>query len=369
MQSNTLLIVPSMDIGVAADGRVRLTQKFISGMQMYVDRWQGPVELLGQQSNAEGSGNLDDVWVKPGELPFRVSVAGFDGEEARAAVRRSAVVQGGADHRLNHMPFLCAALGAKYVMVTEYTLRTRWQIIDADALAWPLALRRKIWAWRQERANIAAVKASAAVQCNGTPTFDAYQPLNDRTLLYFDTRATADMVPAVPRVLARSQPWSASDPMRLAFSGRLNAMKGADHLVPVARALRDLQVPFLLDIYGDGVLKADLAKAIRREGLEGLVRLHGVLDFATELMPTIRDQVDLYVCCHRQGDPSCTYLETMACGVPIIGYANEAFAGLLRRCPAGESVTMDDWAAMAAAIARLSRAPDQLGQWAEQGLA
>jgi glycosyltransferase involved in cell wall biosynthesis len=368
MHYPTLAVIPGLAVGLSTDGLVRLTQKFISGMQMYVDHWDGPVELLAQRDEADHSGNLDDVWVHPHKLPFQVTVANFDSEEAKSVVRRAAVVQGGADHRLNHMPALCAAVGVKYVMVTEYSLRTRWQIVDAEAPAWPVAWRRKVWAWRQERANLAAAKASAAVHCNGTPTFEAYQPLNDRTLLYFDSRVTAEMLPTVPRLLQRSQPWSASDPIRLAFSGRLNRMKGADHLVHVARALRDLKVPFILDIYGDGPLTPSLGESIQREGLDDMVRLRGVLDFATELMPTIRDNVDLFVCCHRQGDPSCTYLETMACGVPVVGYANEAFAGLMRMCPAGESVAIDDWAAMAAAIARLSRDPEHLGKLASQAL-
>lgn len=363
----TLLVIPSVDVGQSADGKVRLTQKFITGMQMYVDRWDGPVELLAQRDEAEVSGNLDDVWLDPEALPFSVTVANFDSDECRSAVQRADVVQGGPDHRLNHMAALCAGLGVKYVMVTEYTLRTRWQIIDAEAAAWPKTLRRKAWAWRQERANVASVKTAAAVQCNGHPTYDAYRSLNDRTLLYFDSRVTADMLPDTPRLLKRSQPWSASDPIRLAFSGRLNRMKGADHLLLVARALRDLKVPFTMDIYGDGPLKPQLAEAIRKEGLEQVV-LRGVLDFATELMPTIQNEVDLFVCCHRQGDPSCTYLETMACGVPIVGYANEAFAGMMRTCAAGESVPMNDWAAMASAIDKLHRDPRRLGELATLAL-
>lgn len=368
MHSNTLLVIPSLDVGLSADGLLRLTQKFIGGMEMYVDWWGGPVEVLAQRNEANQSENLDDVWVRPDELSFLVTVADFNSDDAKAAVRRAAVVQGGADHRLNHMPALCAAMGVKYVFVCEYTLRTRWQIVDADAPIWPVAWRRKAWAWRQERANMASVKMSAAVHCNGTPTFEAYQSLNDRTLLYFDSRVNADMLPMEPRVLKRSQPWSASDPIRLAFSGRLNRMKGADHLVLVARALHDLKVPFTMDIYGDGPLRPSLDAAIRREGLEEMVRLCGVLDFATELMPAIRDQVDVFVCCHRQGDPSCTYLETMACGVPIVGYANEAFAGLMRMCPAGENVAMDDWGAMASTIAQLSRDPRRLGELATRAL-
>lgn len=369
MTSKTLVVLPSLGAHLSSNGTIRLTGKFLSGMEMTVDQWGGPVEVLIQKDEASHSGNLDDVWVRPQELPFRVTVAGFQSAEARAVVSRASVVQGAADHHLNHMPGWCAELGARYVLVSEYTLRTRWQIIDAERMNPVVAWRRKWWAWRQEKANQAAVKASAAVQCNGTPTFDVYQPLNPRAMLYFDSRVTADMLPAEPRLARRSAPWSATDPLRLAFSGRLNRMKGADHLPLVAKALRDRNVPFTMDIYGDGASVPELQKAIAQHGLQDVVRLHGVLDFATELMSTVRDSVDLFVCCHRQGDPSCTYLETLACGVPIVGYDNEAFEGLMRRCPAGESVPMDDWSAMAAAIERLAAEPRRVAEMAACGLA
>lgn len=369
MPQKTLVVLPSLGAQRSSDGSIRLTGKFVSGLEMTADHWDGPVEVLIQEDDAAHSGNLDDVWVRQEDLPFQVTIAGFQSAEARAVIARAAVVQGGADHNLNHMPAWCAELGARYVMVSEYTLRTRWQIIDAEKMNPLVAWRRKVWAWRQERANQAAVKASAGVQCNGTPTFDAYRPLNERAMLYFDSRVTPDMLPAAPRLARRAAPWTSGDPLRLAFSGRLNRMKGADHLPLVARALRDRQVPFTMDIYGDGPLVAELEKTIAQHALEDVVRLHGVLDFATELMPTVRDAVDVFVCCHRQGDPSCTYLETMACGVPIVGYANEAFEGLMQRCPAGESVPMNDWSAMAAAIERLAREPRRLTDMAECGLA
>lgn len=368
MQNPKLLILPSLPLGLAPDGRVRLTGKFISGMVMTTERWPGPVAVLASQDPGGASGNLDDVWVHPSELPFEVIVDNFDSERAKAAVASAAVVQGGADHRLNHLPRWCRELEVPYVFLTEYSLKTRWQIIDADNLNPLVSWRRKTWAWQQERANVAAAKASAAVHCNGTPTYDAYRPLNRNTLLYFDSRVEPPMLPAIPRLASRLAGGFGNEPIRLAFSGRLNRMKGADHLLLVAEALKALGVAFTMDIYGDGPLVPDLSDAITRKGLAGQVRLGGVLDFASELMPRIRDTVDLFVCCHRQGDPSCTYLETWACGVPIVGYANEAFEGLVRHCPAGISVPMNDAKAMAAAVATLARNPGELLALAQRGL-
>lgn len=369
MHRKTLVIVPSLGAGLSPSGDIRLTKKFVSGMSMICSHWDGPVELLVEHDEAPDSGNLDDIWIAPDELPFRVTVADFHSPQAKALIARAAVVQGGTDHRLNHMPGWCAELGAQYVVVSEYTLRTRWQIIDAEPLNPLINWRRKLWAWRQELANVAAVKSAAAVQCNGTPTFDVYSRLNTHALLYFDSRVTTDMLPAAPRLARRETPWSATDPIRLAFSGRLNRMKGADHLPLVAKALRDRQVPFTMDIYGEGPLVNELKKIIAHHGLQDVVRLGGVLDFTSELMPKVRDEVDLFVCCHRQGDPSCTYLETWACGVPIVGYDNEAFTGMMQRCPAGESVPMNDWSAMAATIERMVREPRRLSDMAQLGLA
>lgn len=369
MYRDILVIVPSLGVNQSPDGRFRLTGKFIAGMQKMVDHWGRPVELLAEKDETSHSGNLDDVWVAPQDLPFRITLADLHSPQAKAVIARAAVVQGGTDHRLNHLPGWCSELGARYVVVSEYTLQTRCQIIDAEQFNPLIAWRRKLWAWRQERANVASVKAAAAVQCNGTPTFNAYSPINARAMLYFDSRVTDDMLPEAPRLAARKTRWSSAEPMRLAFSGRLNRMKGVDHLPLVAKLLRDQRVPFTLDIYGDGPLVPELQKAIAQFGLQDIVRLGGVLDFASELMPRVRDAVDLFVCCHRQGDPSCTYLETLACGVPIVGYGNEAFEGLMRLCPAGESVPMNNWSLMAAAIEQLANEPERLVGMAHIGLA
>jgi glycosyltransferase involved in cell wall biosynthesis len=82
----------------------------------------------------------------------------------------------------------------------------------------------------------------------------------------------------------------------------------------------------------------------------------------------VRDTVDLFVCCHRQGDPSCTYLETLSAGVPIVGYANEAFEGLVRLGKFGWTVPMNDPARLADEIARLDRSRAELGSAARAAI-
>jgi len=367
--NRSLVVAPSLTAGIGRQGEIRLTAKFVSGMRAYVDLWEGPVTVLIEPDPNENSGNLDDVWVRLEELPFLTVVTRFDSELASRTMIGAGVVMGGPDHRMNHAAATCAKAGVPFVMVTEYSLKTRLQIVDADRPVFWRRWRRRRWQIDQEQATIASIRLAAGLQCNGTPTFEAYRELNANTLLYFDNRVSQQMIPSEPELASRELLFTAKRPLRLAFSGRLSTMKGADHLVKVATSLRQHQIPFRLDIYGDGPLARSMSEEIRSQGLEKEVVLGGVLDFATELMPRMRQEIDLFVCCHRQGDPSCTYLETLACGVPIVGYDNEAFAGLLRICRAGIAVPMDDWQSLARAIAQLSRSPKEMKDMACEGIA
>ncbi len=156
--------------------------------------------------------------------------------------------------------------------------------------------------------------------------------------------------------------------LRLLFSGRLVAMKGVMDLISVARELKKLKVDFHLSICGDGNLAGSLEQAIRAHDLSAQINLEGVLDFACELVPLVKRSIDLFVCCHPQGDPSCTYLETMACGVPIAGYANDAFAGVVQHSGAGWLSPLNRPDLLAAEIQRAAASPGAMGEMALRAL-
>lgn len=169
----------------------------------------------------------------------------------------------------------------------------------------------------------------------------AYRAVNQNTLLYFDTRTTENMLISDHELAERTAMCSENQPLRLFFSGRLLKIKGVDHLILVAKELKKLGIRFEMSICGDGDLKPSMTRQIHALGLSDSVKMLGLLEFKSELVPFVKKNVDLFLCCHRQGDPSCTYLETMSCGVPIVGYDNEAFAGLVQHSHTGWSVQMD----------------------------
>ena len=71
----------------------------------------------------------------------------------------------------------------------------------------------------------------------------------------------------------RGRTLMAGGPLRLIFSGRLIAMKGADHLARVAARLKALGVPFQMTICGDGELAPRIKADINRLGLADVVTI------------------------------------------------------------------------------------------------
>jgi colanic acid/amylovoran biosynthesis glycosyltransferase len=116
-----------------------------------------------------------------------------------------------------------------------------------------------------------------------------------------------------------------------------------------------LKVKFEMFISGVGELEEMMHKQIAAYQLDDCVKMLGVPDFKTKFFPFVKNNIDLFVCCHRQGDPSCTYIETMSCGVPIVGYANEAFQGIAEMSETGWVVPMNQPKQMAKKIAELSQ--------------
>ena len=348
-----LLLLPSLNAEQRADGTIHVTGKFRTGVEAFAARWEGTVRVV-MEPRSGRTENLDDTPVDPRELEWDLEVLPFEGADFERRMAEAAVILGGLGHRQNGLAALARELGVPFATTSEYTLQTRHQIADADRqpgpLGWLKTLRRKQWEAGQERANLRTVRAAAGVQCNGTPTYDAYAPENPNTLLFFDTRTRDADVLSDAALDARLQRVAEGKPLKLAFTGRLDPMKGARHLPALAAALRDRGVPFELNICGDGRDGEAMRAEIAQRGLGDRVTMLGILDFQTELVPFVKEQVDLFVCPHLQGDPSCTYLETMAAGVPIAGFANEAWAGILDRVPAGWRAPLGDVDALATRV-------------------
>lgn len=363
-KDKVLLIVATAPVIEQGRGLL-LDVKFTEGMRAHCDLWDGPVRcVLRRGAQAIPFGAVYDA----SDLGFDLRV--LDPEQPLGATELAdvAVIFAAADdaQALDLVP-VARAIGAKIVYSLEYTLQTRLQIVRLDhSRSWPRRLWSMLWNIRQERRRIAALRASDGVQANGYPAFDGYRDTNAATLLYLDGRMGPEMMATPAEMADRAQRQTSGAPLRLIHSGRLEPMKGAQDLLPVMRALKDIGVNATLDIYGSGSLRAEIEAGLA--AFDGRVRLHDPVDFETELVPISRNQADVFLSCHRQSDPSCTYIEAMGCGLPVIGYDNRMWARMAQESGAGRVVAMGDPKALAEGIAAWDRDRNALINCAQKGL-
>lgn len=325
-----LVIVPSVPAAVDGD-RYLIDEKVVSGLDLYLKLWPGQVRCVfrdGDQSSLP--------FAKPynaAELPFQIRVLPTNSAVPDELIFDAAIVLASGD---NWLDFPLAdqgrRLGVPVCFVIEYILQTRLQILGLSRASLIPKVKSFLWTLAMERKRRRAFSRSNGLQSNGTPAANAYDGCAPNILTFFDTRLIERQMASDREITAKQARLMSGAPVRLAFTGRLERMKGADDLIEIAAGLDRAGVDFSLDVYGAGSLASQMEAAINSSAagvLSQKVRINAPMDFNQRLVPWMRDEVDLFVCCHRQSDPSCTYLETLGCGVPIVGYSNRALAGIL----------------------------------------
>lgn len=195
------------------------------------------------------------------------------------------------------------------------------------------------------------------LHCNGYPSYNEGGWFNSRRLLYLDSRMYTSMLIDEERFKERLAA-RRKRPPRLLFSGRLEPTKGALDVVKIAAepALRDVPCEFI--IYGQGSQRAAMEQYVAANGLSARVKIHEPIPYP-ELVEVASD-CDVFICCHVQDDPSCTYLESMGCGLPIVGYANAMWKAMQAASQAGIVTPLGSTAQAASALRSLLQNQNEL---------
>lgn len=346
-----LLIAPSVPVWTDGDGYI-FDRKFYDGMCLYAELWQGRVACVMNTSPAAPP-PFGLVRKKDDEMPFAFQAIGPDERLNENHLNGVSIVLASGDNAKSfHISGLCHSKNIKCVYIIEYIPETRRQIARLGTRNHLRKIVRVIRVQTMEQKRLGSFANATGIQANGVPAYERYKHFG-KTMLYLDTRAYKSQM-ATEQDICKKLKYNQSRPLRLAFSGRLIRMKGADHLLKVAKALKSHGTPFRLSIFGAGELDEIMRSDILNQNLSDSVTMHGAVDFYKELMPYLINEVDLFVCLHRQSDPSCTYLETLSCGVPIVGYDNKAFSGILRRADVGWAAPMNNYKAVARVIETLN---------------
>jgi glycosyltransferase involved in cell wall biosynthesis len=245
--------------------------------------------------------------------------------------------------------------GVPYITITEYNLKTNLRMAELNAPSRLRGFKRQIRTHGEFGLEMRDIAQSHSVHCNGYPTYNQSRLVHKNCLLYLDSRMGDADVIAEDKLETRLLQFKAGRRPRLLFSGRYAAIKGALDVIEVGIELFRLGLDFELHTYGRGDLADEMRARVERAAAQSRITVHDAVPFP-ELIG-IAQESDLFVCCHVQDDPSCTYLETFGAGLPIVGYANAMWRELANESMGGIATPLGDVGACTRQIARVLRDP------------
>lgn len=366
-KSNHLLVCSDIEAW-NDDGTIFLDRKFADGMQAYAERWNGPVTCvlhISKETKPIFGLSSSDSMKMFDTLTYvdNISLQEINFQQFDIALLPS-------DNFVQIKPIakILNTLDIPVTYMIEYTLKTRFFTETHSLPKHSQRVKQYLYLIAEELERKLALIRCAGVQANGIPAFKNYGN-NKNSIVYFDTRARNEDLISQTALRQRLSQQKDCDKIRLAFSGRLSKIKGIDHLLEAARQLKQGNLSFSLDIFGDGDSREWVENFIDLNCLGNEVSIHGPVNFYEELLPFIKSNIDLFIALHPQGDPSCTYVETFACGVPIIGFNNEAFSTLANESNAGLTSPVFDINNVCSKIEQLSNDHEELVRLSENALA
>ncbi len=364
-----MLTILHSNVARIDSGVLTVDRKFHLGMQRYVEAIASPILTVHPEHDGETE-IMDPVTVSFNEIGYRVMTLKTNRLGGPAATETNRLRDQISKSELAYFcggfldPKLARSLGVPYVLAIECDLRTQIVISKSEVSSvFRRAARTARCSVRYAKTGIPAMRGAHSLHCNGYPVFDESRWFNANRLLYLDSRMTANLVVTEAQLNSRFASQGRRS-ARLLFSGRYEPLKGAVDVVRVAVECIRRGVDVELHCYGQGSLKAEMTRIAATAGLLGTqIRIHDAIPF--DELTKVAHTFDLFVCCHVQGDPSCTYLETLGAGLPIVGYGNSMWKRLCQESKSGFWSPVGDVIAVAADIQKLTSDWTQLRTMSE----
>ena len=124
--------------------------------------------------------------------------------------------------------------------------------------------------------------------------------------------------------------------IKILFLARIVPKKGLMYLVKAVNKIIINHKNILLLVVGNGWQKKKIMKYVEEKKISQYVKFYGYIE--KEKKPNFFQKADIFCAPYINEGFGITLLEAMACGTPIIGFRNDAFAEILKNYPFKELI-------------------------------
>ncbi|GAP97888.1 glycosyltransferase [Leptolyngbya sp. NIES-2104] len=193
----------------------------------------------------------------------------------------------------------------------------------------------------------------------GQDCYNAYAPAsrNPRLIYYVHSQKSDQISPE--RLATKLDRIRQGEPLRLCYTGRATEMKGAIDWIEVIHDLKQRGMNFTATWIGEGNLLNDMKQLAQTLGVADLIHFAGFMSDHRSTLDLMQQQ-DVFMFCHKTPESARCLIESLVCGLPLVGYESSYPKTLVAQQGGGVFVPLDDKAALADQIEALDRDRDKL---------
>lgn len=224
-------------------------------------------------------------------------------------------------------------------------------VADGDG-PWRARLRARLARRPMAMLERAVIRRAELGLFHGRETYEAYAPHCRHPEVVHDIAIAAEDHIG-PAELAAKAAAVGEGPLRIAYVGRADAMKGPLDWIEVLERLASAGVDFRAVWLGDGAHMAEMRARVAATGLGDRVELPGFATDRGAVLATLR-RSHLFLFCHKTPESPRCLIEALVSGCPIVGYDGAFARDLVSGHGGGRFVPRDDVAALAGLVGRLA---------------
>ncbi|MCX7301816.1 MAG: glycosyltransferase [Rhodobacterales bacterium] len=187
---------------------------------------------------------------------------------------------------------------------------------------------------------------------HGRETYNAYAPFCSNSHVVHDIHLRkSDHISAAQ--LAEKQANVSDGPLRIAYLGRADEMKGASDWILVLEKLAQSGVNFRAVWHGDGPALQSMRLKVAASGLAEIVNFPGFSRDRKDVFAALQ-AAHVFLFCHKTKESPRCLIESLVSGTPIIGYEGAFASELIELNHGGQLVPADDTAELARILSELA---------------
>ncbi|EBA18646.1 Glycosyl transferase, group 1 [Roseobacter sp. SK209-2-6] len=225
---------------------------------------------------------------------------------------------------------------------------------------WRSRLRARLYHRPMAHLERAVIRRAHLGLFHGAETFDAYRPYCKNPQLVHDIHLSArDHINTYS--LTQKLVELEDSPLRIAYAGRADAMKGPFDWLAVLEQLKVLGVPFEATWLGEGAALPQMDARAKRAGLADRLRLPGFVSCRAKLLEELQ-RAHIFLFCHKTPESPRCLIEALTSATPLVGYGGAYACDLIAAHGGGHLVKPGDTEALAQRINSLHQDRGELAR-------